>query len=423
MPTLDSCINGIYEPGNIGSSSGTPPTVITPGSLEDPATYNPDSVIYSLDYSKFYNSMYLLLLMVGGGGGAVISNFDGDGSDAPGGSEILVDALYQNAAGTAGTYMPNILDQYHAIGDPDGRDFNNSDYQPPWNVAGVDYRVGPHTVPTKAPTVALAGCSISLVTKTFTIDDPSIIVDGYDFTDWQMVINGNDAIVQNCHFHPGTTTGGNQILAMSGVVNFTFQYNTVDGRQTGSSSLVQFRGSGALKILYNAFYTFMNHPVECANATGSAAFTVDYRYNVICQGTVLEAGQHLNFLQFGGGHCTSAIVEYNTTYQTPQISGGEGFQFYMQNLPFDAGDVIVAASCSYNTMICTEGAAGDAISYFMHGEDLAGQGPGPGGSYVGNYFDATAAFGFFYKAGDWSASGNRDMLTGLTANLDNTTGP
>ncbi len=31
MPLLDSCINSIFEPGNIGSSSGLPPTVITPG--------------------------------------------------------------------------------------------------------------------------------------------------------------------------------------------------------------------------------------------------------------------------------------------------------------------------------------------------------------------------------------------------------
>ncbi len=32
MPTLDHCINGIFEPGNIGSSSGTPPTRILGGS-------------------------------------------------------------------------------------------------------------------------------------------------------------------------------------------------------------------------------------------------------------------------------------------------------------------------------------------------------------------------------------------------------
>lgn len=68
MPVLDSCINATFEPGNIGSNPGTTPTVITPGTLEDPVTYDPEAVTYSLDYSKFYDSMYLLLLMFGGGG-------------------------------------------------------------------------------------------------------------------------------------------------------------------------------------------------------------------------------------------------------------------------------------------------------------------------------------------------------------------
>lgn len=59
MPNLDSCINSTFEPGNIGSSSGEPPTPVTPGSLYTPDDYPVDGVIYSLDFSKFYNSAYL----------------------------------------------------------------------------------------------------------------------------------------------------------------------------------------------------------------------------------------------------------------------------------------------------------------------------------------------------------------------------
>lgn len=59
MPLLDYCINAIFEPGNIGSSSGITPTVIIPGTLLDPDTYDPDAVTYSLDFSKFYNSAYM----------------------------------------------------------------------------------------------------------------------------------------------------------------------------------------------------------------------------------------------------------------------------------------------------------------------------------------------------------------------------
>lgn len=60
MPSLDSCIAGIFTPGNIGASSGETPTTGTVGSLLDPndPTYV-DQVTYSLDQSKFYNSFYL----------------------------------------------------------------------------------------------------------------------------------------------------------------------------------------------------------------------------------------------------------------------------------------------------------------------------------------------------------------------------
>ena len=58
MPTLNYCINAIYEPGNIGASSGEPPVIIRPGTIYDPDDY-PDDVEWSLDFSRFYNSAYL----------------------------------------------------------------------------------------------------------------------------------------------------------------------------------------------------------------------------------------------------------------------------------------------------------------------------------------------------------------------------
>jgi len=59
MPTLDNCINDIFEPGNIGSSIGTPPLVIRPGTIYLPDDYPVDTVEYSLIFSRFYNSFYL----------------------------------------------------------------------------------------------------------------------------------------------------------------------------------------------------------------------------------------------------------------------------------------------------------------------------------------------------------------------------
>jgi hypothetical protein len=58
MPILDSCITSVFEPGFTGASSGATPTVVTPGSLYTPDTYDPETVTYSLDFSKFYNFPY-----------------------------------------------------------------------------------------------------------------------------------------------------------------------------------------------------------------------------------------------------------------------------------------------------------------------------------------------------------------------------
>jgi len=64
MPgSLDSCINNVYEDGNIPASSGIGPERIV--AVPDiPDDYDPDAMEYSLDFTKLYNSGYLLLLMV-----------------------------------------------------------------------------------------------------------------------------------------------------------------------------------------------------------------------------------------------------------------------------------------------------------------------------------------------------------------------
>ncbi|MET0720449.1 MAG: hypothetical protein ABWY64_06415 [Tardiphaga sp.] len=58
MPLLDSCVNAVFEPGNIGSSSGETPTTIRPGTIYTPDDYPIDTVDYSLNFSRFYNSGY-----------------------------------------------------------------------------------------------------------------------------------------------------------------------------------------------------------------------------------------------------------------------------------------------------------------------------------------------------------------------------
>jgi hypothetical protein len=61
--SLDSCINNVYEDGNIPASSGLGPVrIVMPPDIPD--DYDPAAMEYSLDYTKLFNSGYLLLLMV-----------------------------------------------------------------------------------------------------------------------------------------------------------------------------------------------------------------------------------------------------------------------------------------------------------------------------------------------------------------------
>jgi hypothetical protein len=59
MPLLDSCVNSVYEPGNIGSSPGEPPTTVRVATLYTPDNYPVDTVEWSLIFSRFYDSAYL----------------------------------------------------------------------------------------------------------------------------------------------------------------------------------------------------------------------------------------------------------------------------------------------------------------------------------------------------------------------------
>jgi hypothetical protein len=62
MPLLDDCITALYEPGNIGATSGEPPTIVRPGTIYSPDDYPTDGVEYALVFSRFYNSGYFGLL-------------------------------------------------------------------------------------------------------------------------------------------------------------------------------------------------------------------------------------------------------------------------------------------------------------------------------------------------------------------------
>ena len=100
---------------------------------------------------------------------------------------------------------------------------------------------------------------------------------------------------------------------------------------------------------------------------------------------------------------TSVDVEFNTSYQTPEVGGaGEGYQFYDNG----SGGTVGGVKLTYNTMIAT---TSGAMSYMVHAGGSQNLGIGHD-----NYFDATGAFGPFYPGSftGWTLSNNYDMTTG-----------
>ncbi|MBB4425792.1 hypothetical protein GGD66_004353 [Bradyrhizobium sp. CIR48] len=292
--------------------------------------------------------------------------------------------------------------------------------RPGWSVAGVDYAVGAASTSLKDPaTISMAGVSIDASSRTIAISGSNITLDGYDFSlhgGYQVTIAGANATISNSNFAIGANQGSYLIYGSSAASNLTITHNTFDGSAIGNAtSFIGFAGSGQVTMEYSWFKRFPQHVVEFTQANGSPSFSVVYKYNLIEQGAIKD-GAHLNFLQFGGGTASSVDVEFNTTYQTPQASGGEGFQFYSNT----QGGVIQGAVMAYNTMIATGGSAGSAMSYMVHANSYNDGSSALSGSVHDNFFDLQAAWGAFYSApSGWSFSNNMDMRTGQVVNSNN----
>jgi Bacterial Ig domain/Bacterial Ig-like domain len=290
----------------------------------------------------------------------------------------------------------------------------------PCKVAGVDYGVGAPSTAVKDPaTIQMAGVSVNTSSRTITITGNNVTLDGYDFSlhgGYQIAVSGSNTTITNSNFAIGTNPGSYLISGSASASNLTVTHNTFDGSAIGNElSFIRYSGAGAVNLEYNWFKNFPGHIVEFTQANGSPSFSVDYKYNLIEQGS-LHPGYHLNFLQFGGGTASSVDVEFNTTYQTPQVSGGEGFQFYSNT----QGGVIQNATMAYNTMIAKGGATGSAMSYMVHANSYNDNSSAQHGSVHDNFFDLQAAWGAFYSAPNgWSFANNVDMRTGKVINSNN----
>jgi hypothetical protein len=210
--------------------------------------------------------------------------------------------------------------------------------RPPWKVTGVDYPVGVPATATLTDWRLLSGPGITVNTTNMPpyvrVDDTSnVVISGVDFSlhggAEVFFVNSPNPMVTSSNF------GGTNLTTVSAFVIYadrnspglTVSYNTIDGGGAGiASALVGAAGAGTTTLTYNWLKHF---PQRVLAMTPQAPYSVVYKYNLIEQGA-MEPSAHLNYLEFGtNGTSSSVDVEYSTSYQTRQVSAGEGYQFLL----------------------------------------------------------------------------------------------
>ena len=305
-------------------------------------------------------------------------------------------------------------------------------------VAGVDYAVGypAGTSLTDWESVSGTGITVSVANGTVTYSSTSnCTANAIDFSlhnGASLLFDGcNNPTVTNSNFlcgslcitHVASIGTGVISIAKGTTGNLIIKENIVDGGSQNNSNqgaLIYnyMNNTATITLAYNLFRNFSEQVLVLVGGN-SVVDTVNYRYNLIMNGA-LRTGAHLNYQQIGDGTYT-ITDEFNTTYQTPQASSGEGFQF--ENATAGLGTALVNPTIRYNTMIAI--GSRTAMSYLIHGmchtksdcttsiATLIGS-----GLANRNYFDTTSAYGAFYPSGTtsmwkgWNFTNNFQMTNG-----------
>jgi hypothetical protein len=229
--------------------------------------------------------------------------------------------------------------------------------RPPWQVAGVNYRVGVNTgVTLKNPNTDTmpSGVSRNTTTHVMSVTGNNVTLDGWDFTlngGWHVDNTGANTQIKNCNFSIGNDSA---IWSQSGSSNLYLGYCVFDGQGT-SDALITMSGDDATV----EYCWFKNTAGDTFQLQSPGGGTLVMRYNVI-----EEAGQgvgsHGDFLQVFTGNPVIATMMFNTTKQTGGFT--QGFMLEPDGGPWGAG-VITSSVMGNNTFYVT----GSDTQYFAMG--------------------------------------------------------
>ncbi len=292
--------------------------------------------------------------------------------------------------------------------------------RPGWKVPGVDYYVGvPKITTLKVPTTANlpAGASWQDSTQVLIrIDANNVTIQGFDLT-------GRGGI--GIYVAPGIT--GTKIIdnlyvaSKSNAPIFANIGPNCDGTYIGFNTVDGGGASGNLsfgELIYNQGksltfeYNYVKNAPQHFVSGGSGP--LNYRNNLLENGG-RGSGQHLNYLQFGGGAVIDPVVRWNMLLQKETAAAGEGIQMYNNGT-----GTITGGEVAYNVMMADaevlepKPSTADpiAISYWLN---LGTKGPTvtAKGTCHDNFMDSNPAYGPIYPGNvGFTYANNFDMDTG-----------
>ena len=233
---------------------------------------------------------------------------------------------------------------------------------PSWQVAGVNYAVGPQSTPTGNPaTISMSGVSVNTQTHVITVSGSNVTLSGYDFSlngGWQIDVasGANNLTITNNYFKVGAN-GLQPIVAATGAGNITLEYNTIDGGGLGvggnQPDILFTAGQGAT-VEYNYF---LNAPQDGMNFYQTGNYTV--MYNLFSTGSFYSSA-HADWIQtysYAGGTIQSLTVEYNTVYQpAANASGWPGTMNSFVRIGDEAGTAVQSSpGLQYNNRLGGDG--------------------------------------------------------------------
>jgi hypothetical protein len=297
--------------------------------------------------------------------------------------------------------------------------------RPPWNVAGVDYRVG-HSGTLKDPSVAgnLPACAsygTSGGQNSVTVNIAPCTIDHFDLS----LHNGiclnvgattvGEILITNNNLKAGTgcQPSGGGIVNTGGPANLTFRYNTLDAAYNNNlSNIMNLQGTGNKTIEYNVFLHPDQHDIAFQSSGEGGNYIVRYNYGL----GVGCCGNHGDWIVIASKGL-SLDEEFNTVTIDPTFNDPTAAATalcYMSSYP-DA--IVRSAKCSNDTYIAKRDNFGVGhVSYVIRVEPAGTWSPGP---FVvsNNYIDSTGSFGPILSTVGSSSppitcTGNKDLVTG-----------